>query len=43
MRVGGRRRIGVPPEAAFAASGGLGGHVPPNASLAYDIELVSVQ
>lgn len=43
MLVGGRRRLGVPPEAAYGASGGLGGKVPPNASLAYDIELLSVQ
>lgn len=43
MRVGGHRRLGVPPEAAYGVKGGLDGKVPPNASLAYDIELVDVQ
>ncbi len=43
MRVGGRRRMGVPPALAFGATGGLGGKVPASASIAYDIELVSVQ
>jgi len=38
MRVGGRRRLLVPPDLAFGATGAEG--VPPNASLVFDIELL---
>jgi len=41
MRVGGLRRLVVPPDLAYGAQGQ--GSVPPNATLVFDIELTSVQ
>lgn len=41
MRVGGLRRLVVPPELAYGSQGQ--GEVPPNATLVFDIELTSVQ
>jgi FKBP-type peptidyl-prolyl cis-trans isomerase len=40
MRVGGRRRIVLPPDLAYGSAGR--GDVPPNATLLFDIELVSI-
>jgi FKBP-type peptidyl-prolyl cis-trans isomerase FkpA len=41
MRVGGSRRLTIPPELAYGSAGR--GPIPPNASLVFDIELLSVQ
>jgi FKBP-type peptidyl-prolyl cis-trans isomerase FkpA len=41
MRVGGRRRIYVPPNMAYGSSGS-GGQIPPNASIVFEVELTSV-
>jgi len=42
MRVGGSRRLVLPPDLAYGVSG-AGRDIPPNATLVFDIELLSVQ
>ena len=42
MRVGGKRRLIMPPDLAYGAEGS-GNAVPPNATLIFDIELVEVR
>jgi len=42
MRVGGLRRLVLPPELAYG-SAGSGNTIPPNASLVFDVEMLNVQ
>lgn len=42
MQVGGLRRIVIPPDLAYGTQGAGGGVIPPNATLIFDVELVSV-
>lgn len=42
MRVGGKRRLTVPPELGFGKEGG-GERIPPNATLIYEVELLAVR
>ena len=42
MRVGGRRRLVLPPEHGYGARG-AGGAIPPNATLIFDVELLGVR
>lgn len=43
MKVGGQRRLILPPDLAYGSAGAGGGTIPPNATLVFDIELLDVQ
>lgn len=42
MKVGGTRRLTIPPDMGYGASG-AGGVIPPNATLVFEVELLAVQ
>jgi FKBP-type peptidyl-prolyl cis-trans isomerase len=43
MKVGGQRRLILPPELAYGSAGAGNGAIPPNATLVFDITLNGVQ
>jgi len=42
MKVGGSRRITIPPSLAYGSAGAGNGRIPPNATIIFDVQLVSI-
>ncbi len=42
MKIGGKRKLRIPPDMAYGSQG-AGGVIPPNATLTFDVELLSVR
>ena len=42
MKVGGERRLTIPPELGYGANGALDGRIPPNSALVFEVSLLDV-